>query len=84
MPVGLKPWNKKIQAILNLQAPQNICQLRAFIGAINFYRDIWPHRAHLFTPLTNLTGKHKFTWEPHHQHAFDAIKAMIAEDALLH
>jgi hypothetical protein len=43
MPVGLKPWSKKIKAILNMERPQNISQLHAFIGAVTFYHDMWPH-----------------------------------------
>jgi len=80
-PVGLKPWKKKIQAILNLAPPSNIKELRSFIGAVNFYRDMFPHRAHLMAPLTDATNH--FVWEPAQQQAFDAIKALIAEDCLL-
>jgi RNase H-like domain found in reverse transcriptase len=34
-------------------------------------------------PLSNLTGKGKFVWLPHHQKAFDEMKAIIAADALI-
>jgi len=79
-PVGLKPWTKKIQAILNLQPPSNIKQLRSFIGAVNYYRDMFPKRSHIMAPLTgNVT---KFAWGPEQQAAFEAIKAIIAKDYL--
>ena len=34
-------------------------ELRSFIGAINYYRDMWPSRAHVFKPLTNMSGLKK-------------------------
>ena len=49
-PVGLKPWKKKIQSILSLQRPSSIKELRSFIGAVTFYRDMFPKRSHLLAP----------------------------------
>jgi hypothetical protein len=77
-PTGLKPWNKKIKAILQMDAPKNVSQVRSFLGAVTCCRDMWPHRSHVLAPLTDLTGKGKFVWEAKHQKAFDKMKALAA------
>ena len=54
---GIKPQPKKVQAILALTLPQNIKQLRRFLGMVQYYRDIWARRSEILAPLTNLVGE---------------------------
>ena len=87
-PNGLKPWRKKVDAILRLAPPINLTGVRAFIGAITYYRDMFPHRSHILAPLTDLTKgagprKRKITWKKEHQTAYDEMKALISADVLL-
>ncbi len=55
-PTGLKPWKKKIDAVLRMEAPKSLKELRGFISMVNYYRDMWPHRAGVLAPLTAKTG----------------------------
>jgi RNase H-like domain found in reverse transcriptase len=83
-PTGLKPWKKKIAAILAMQHPQTVTQLHSFIGTVNFYWDMFPQRSHTLAPLTSLAkGKGKLTWTPTCQQAFEAMKALLAKDTFL-
>ena len=61
-PTAVKPMRKKIDAILKMDSPKNQTQERSFIGAVNFYRSMWPCCAHLIKPLTELTGRGSFVW----------------------
>jgi hypothetical protein len=47
---------KKIDAVLKMEAPKILKELRGFIRMVNYYWDIWPHRAHILAPLMSQTG----------------------------
>jgi transposase InsO family protein len=82
-PDGVKPWQKKIDAILRMQAPTNIKELRSFLGMVTYYRDMWPRRSHVLAPLTALIKTKDFRWGPDQQKAFQEMRALLAGDAIL-
>ena len=61
---------------------KNLKQVRGFVGAVNYYRDMWPSRSHTMAPLANQTGKKTFNWTPEMERAFKAMKALLAKDEI--
>ncbi len=90
---GIKPQPKKVQAILALNLPTNIKELRHFLGMVQYYRDMWVRCSEMLAPLTDLVGKcgetkttrmnktkkKPWRWNPIHQQVFDNVKAAIAK-----
>ena len=54
---GIKPQSNKIEAILALQPPTNVKELRRFLGMVQYYRDMWMRRSDMLAPLTDLVGE---------------------------
>jgi hypothetical protein len=51
---------------------------------VNFYRDLYPKRAETLAPLTDLCGqKTKFIWTETQESAFQKMKEILAQDAML-
>jgi hypothetical protein len=71
---GLEMDPKKVDAIKNWPHPQNIGELRSFIGLCNYYRNFIGGFSRLATPLTKLFGKTPWNWSSECSDAFDALK----------
>jgi hypothetical protein len=81
---GIKPQQNKIEAILALQPPTNVRQVRSFLGFINYYKVFIPHRSGLLAPISNLVKKStKFLWTPDCDKAFSTIKSLLGRQVVL-
>jgi hypothetical protein len=54
---GIKPQTKKVKAILTLNPPINVKELRHFLRMVQYYRDMWARRSEILAPLTDLVGE---------------------------
>jgi len=55
---GIKPQPKKVQAILALNPPYNVKELRHFLGMVQYYRDMWAKNSEMLAPLlSDLVGE---------------------------
>jgi hypothetical protein len=86
-----------VQAILALNLPNNVKELRHFLGMVQYYRDMWARCSEMLAPLTDLVGecgqtkptrmnktkKKPWQWDPIHQQVFDNVKAAIAKETVL-
>ena len=64
--------------------PKTKKELRAFIGMVNYYRDMWLRRSHVLAPLAALTSKTaKWKWGSEEQKAFDKMKQIIGRETML-
>ncbi len=53
----IKPQSNKVQAILAIQMPTNVKELRHFLGMVQYYHDLWARQSEMLAPLTSLVGE---------------------------
>jgi len=81
---GVQPIPDKVDAMLKMEEPKTKKQLRAFVGLVNYYRDMWRRRSHVLAPLTALcSNTQKWVWGEEQKQAFANVKRMICKEAIL-
>ena len=89
---GIKPLEDKVKAILELDPPSTLRELRHVLGLFQYYRNIYQRRSHILAPLTDLVGEcspkkgkksSKFVWQPKHQKSFEDYKKLVAREIML-
>ena len=81
--VGVEPQPTKIQGTLDMDTPKNQRHVRKFIGMVDFYKNMWPKRSVILTPLTNLTGKGtKFVLGEAQDKTFKEMKGQMAKSSM--
>ena len=81
---GIQPLPSKVAAIVKAPAPENLQQLRSFLGFINYYGKFIPNLATILQPLNSLlqAGK-KWSWSGECARAFQEAKSQITSAQVL-
>ncbi|EPB65739.1 reverse transcriptase [Ancylostoma ceylanicum] len=78
---GRRPNPEKVAAISKMPAPQNVSQLRAFLGMVTYYSSFIPNMKELRGPLDGLLKKDaRWDWKHTHVAAFERLKKVLVSD----
>uniref|UniRef100_A0A0N5BUR8 RNA-directed DNA polymerase n=1 Tax=Strongyloides papillosus TaxID=174720 RepID=A0A0N5BUR8_STREA len=81
---GIEINQKKVEAINKLTIPKNRKELRAFLGATNYFRRFILNYAKLAAPLTKLLSeKEEYSWKEEQQTTFETLKKKLKEAPIL-
>jgi hypothetical protein len=81
---GVKVSPEKVAAIREWPVPQNVTELRSFMGTANYYRRFVASYSTIAAPLHDLTGKGTpYVWTAVCQEAFDKLKAELCSTPVL-
>lgn len=80
---GILPMRKKLSDIMLFRKPKDMAELRSFLGMLTFISPFIKNFSHRTKPLRDLLTKNaKFSWEEHHQQAFDELKSAAENDLI--
>ncbi|GJP59963.1 hypothetical protein CLOP_g17017 [Closterium sp. NIES-67] len=81
---GLKVDPKKVVAVQNWPVPQDVGQIRSFLGLANYFRRFLENYSTVVAPLTALTRKGSaWEWTRQCQEAFDKVKTKLTNAPVL-
>ena len=81
---GIQPVRRKLDALTKFRPPENITELRRFMGMAQQLSKFSPSLAQAAQPLRDLLStKNSWLWTPNHQLAFDEIKSVLASPPIL-
>ena len=81
---GIRKDPSKVKAITDMAEPQNIADLRRFLGLVNHLMKFCPNLAEKTKPLRDLLKKERaWVWDTAQQEAFQQLKADMASNQVL-
>jgi hypothetical protein len=80
---GVKVDPNKIKAMMDWPIPKTLKNLRGFLGLTRYYRKFVRHYGIIAAPLTTLTNKDAFSWNPEATKDFEQLKEVTCKDPIL-
>ena len=81
---GIKPEPAKVSAVVGIEAPQNVGELRRFLGMVNQLGKFLPNLATVTEPLRGLLSTEvSWHWGEPQNYAFREIKRMLSSAPVL-
>lgn len=81
---GIRPDPAKVRDIQDFPVPQNLRDVRAFVGLCGYYSNHVPNFTDIAAPLYLLTRKNvRFRWTDECQQAFESLKKQLMQQPLL-
>ena len=81
---GIQPISEKVRAIRDAPRPQDVPQLRSFLGMLNYYGKFIPNLSTLLRPLYDLLQSAKtWSWGKSQEQAFRKAKELLSSAPLL-
>ena len=81
---GIRVDPSKIEVVVNWKSPQNVTEVRSFLGLAGYYRRFVRGFSVIASPLTKLLRKGiKFEWTDKCKNSFEQLKGMLVEAPVL-
>ena len=81
---GITSDPEKVEAIKAMASPNNVKQVRRFLGMTGYYRRLIDDYGRIAGPLTKLTNKFvKFEWSPECEDSFQKLKERLCKDPIV-
>lgn len=81
---GVRPDEDKVKTVTAWPRPENITQLKSFLGLCSYERRFIPNFSHIAKPLFDLTKKRvKYIWTESQESAFGELKRLLSTAPVL-
>ena len=81
---GLHPVPEKVKAVQEAPKPQNVTELKSYLGLLSYYSKFLPNLSTVLAPLYKLLRqREKWQWKKPQHHAFEESKKLLLSSQVL-